>query len=745
MADFSTLVDDFEDGSFDTAKWSRTSSTTVVESDGRVTIDADSEHYINYGSRLYPATNYNLDGSSVYFKIDKGTAGNFHVFIHNSNRGYVFRMVGGPTRIAAGIVDNGSAYGFSSFINYSATTMAYLRFRSDGSGAYAEYSEDTSSWTLLKSWTNSDLNVDRSSMRVLFYGDGGGVLHVESVNTPPAPPDTIVTVENAAAATAQAMVPDVVAPPATTILAPAMRGAGTDDFEIPTITTTKQTVLPPALTATATAPVPELQIGPPPTTIDAVSASAQASALAPEVFLVTTIVAVTASVSGRFPAPVGGEQGFPYVAMPARATASMIAPLGGDSVILDVPSMLVFAQMLLPSLATRPALDSWQVHDDFEGDELSDIWEVGYQGLLLPEGPGGPAPSIPLTQVPFIIDGEMTLQAGTIIQTRDWTTFGEWAYRVEMNEIPTDSDVIVAMGLFAAYGELPGYPYSAEYEAVMAWYSYIVNGRRYVYRGWGVYSPNWDDSFSEEYDPDPYNPVAILTSPHSRSAQNMTKADSGDLPPGGGSGQGYVPYWPMKGPYNNSYEARPLKLVIQVTGPAGSSVTITGINVRPPATRIAIPTATLVADVDAIVDHTYPRLYTGVIGPKSMKPPVMRTTARFLKPADRAVMLVENAASLGLAVFLSPENAGLARPVQVFPMDAVAFASLIPPILIGEPVDVVVEGATAFGTARAVAPNTSGTIKKAFGITAFQKRKMAIKIEFHKMELGIGARELVSA
>ena len=418
---------------------------------------------------------------------------------------------------------------------------------------------------------------------------------------------------------------------------------------------------------------------------------------------------------------------------------------GGPPTRVTAPSCSATTRMPIPTLSFRPVLDSWQLHDSFDGDELDpNLWVAGYQGFLLPEGPGGPAPPQPLDEAPFIVDGVMVLRAGTTITSRDWLSYGEWMFRVEMEVIPDDSEVIVAMGLFAAYAETPGYPYSAEYENQMGWFSYPLNGRRYIWRGWGVYSPNWDDLKAEEYDQDPYNPVAILTSPHLRMGQNIMKYDTGDKIRPSGSG-GAVPYWPMEEGYDNPFEARLLRLVIQVTGPPESGVVITGINIVPPATRIVIPTARLIGDVEKIVDHTNSRPYEGVRGPRTIRPPVIRTTARFLRPNERASMLVEYPMRVTWAEFLFPEWAGDARPVVSFVPDAIAFASFIPPILVGEPVDVVIEAEPALGVARAHPPETSGTIKVALGITKFEFSKMPIKIGFHEMTVTIGMRELVSA
>jgi Concanavalin A-like lectin/glucanases superfamily len=437
---------------------------------------------------------------------------------------------------------------------------------------------------------------------------------------------------------------------------------------------------------------------------------------------------------------------------------------GGPPTSIEVPTARVVTSTPVPTIAVRPVIDSWQIHDDFSGDELDpELWTVGYQPQFLQaEGPNGPAPPVPLDEVPFLIDGKMIVRTGTMLTSRDWFTFGEWVARVSMEPVSWDSKVTIAIGLFATFpqdGDFCGYsfpytpgcpvvgmPYTKEYENQFAWWSYDLNGRRYVTRAWGVYSPLYDDSSSIEITP--YDPAqalhsnAVITSPISREAQFIAHYDSGDVKFGYPS-TGFMPYWPSEGPYDARYETRALRLAIQVSGPPGESITITGINLTKPATKFVIPTAHLQANVEAILDHTFPRPYAGPQLPRSIKVPVMRTTARFIAPPPSVRIAGETMRAI--ADFRFPDWAGDALPTWVYPGPMSAFGGSLSPILVGEPQDVVIDAPVAAGTGRAFPPETSGVVGKAFGITKFTIRKVPVEITFRSISVTISMRELVTA
>jgi hypothetical protein len=184
MALISTLVDDFNDGIVDPAKWPN-SFGTYSETGGRARIVCDTG-FNAYSSAL----NYTLAGSSIYLRGYAPAAGGAtteawaQILIKSStggtDLGFELRALTGELVMFSrtGFFDAGAV-----LIPYSATAHAWLRVRETGGTTYWDTSPDAATWTNRRSLTSpawvADTNIE---FQLIAHRDSGTVDFAEFDN-----------------------------------------------------------------------------------------------------------------------------------------------------------------------------------------------------------------------------------------------------------------------------------------------------------------------------------------------------------------------------------------------------------------------------------------------------------------------------------------------------------------------------------------------------------------------------------
>lgn len=144
-----TLVEDFNDNSFDTAKWSRNNATQVVEQNQRLEISSQATAGYFYAESADP---YNLTDSDGFVRVVN--AGNQSLA---SLEVYAPQLVADTDNSLFWLISGGSLLAFKkvvgtptqvgSGLTFSATTHKYLRIREASGTTYWEYSANGSDWT----------------------------------------------------------------------------------------------------------------------------------------------------------------------------------------------------------------------------------------------------------------------------------------------------------------------------------------------------------------------------------------------------------------------------------------------------------------------------------------------------------------------------------------------------------------------------------------------------------------------
>lgn len=148
----STLIDNFNDNSFDTSKWSDPSAG-ALEQNQRLEISNGSGAYT-----IVSATQtYDVDEAAFAVQIsDIGPSYTsqevgIRLYLNSTNIVWIF---GGNGNLVAYQLVAGSQTSLAS-ATYSATNHKYLRIRESGGTFYFDYSADGTSWTNLTSTTNN--------------------------------------------------------------------------------------------------------------------------------------------------------------------------------------------------------------------------------------------------------------------------------------------------------------------------------------------------------------------------------------------------------------------------------------------------------------------------------------------------------------------------------------------------------------------------------------------------------------
>lgn len=149
MAYMNTLIDKFDNDSFDTDLWSRTNATQVVEEDGVLKIASIIAG--NYVACTSDAS-YNLTGSYVYIKvIDAGDQDleSWETYpitvILNASNNVQWSLIGGVLQVYKLVSDVSNSVG--SPLAYDADVHKYLRIREASGTLYFDYSTDGITWT----------------------------------------------------------------------------------------------------------------------------------------------------------------------------------------------------------------------------------------------------------------------------------------------------------------------------------------------------------------------------------------------------------------------------------------------------------------------------------------------------------------------------------------------------------------------------------------------------------------------
>lgn len=145
MAAISTLVDNFNDNSFDTGLWTRSSATNIKEQNQRI------EHSGTASAYLVSATTYDTTSSNIQFKLTFTTGLSYAVGLTTAavpdlNTDAVRWIIAG-TLLRAQYYNGGSGATVGADLTYSSTTHAYLRIRESSGTTYWDYSSDGINWT----------------------------------------------------------------------------------------------------------------------------------------------------------------------------------------------------------------------------------------------------------------------------------------------------------------------------------------------------------------------------------------------------------------------------------------------------------------------------------------------------------------------------------------------------------------------------------------------------------------------
>lgn len=275
MAAWDTITDDFP-GSALSALWEGSYGTASVVSGNRVAIDAVAYSGIN-------SVNHNLTNSSIVIRAEVSPGG--------GSSGVDLREDGATLIGRIEFVYTGGNIEFktpagSTFVTYSATTMAWWRYRHTTDTLYLETSPDGITWTVRKSEAVASTVVDVMDIEVTAgpYLSTGTTAYFSKLNLAPTLPvlvtiarvHAIGTVVPTATSTptpaviarvhaVSAVTPTATATPPLTVVArtsvipvPSVSSGSGVTNATPALIVSDQAVLAPAITASATVVVPAL-------------------------------------------------------------------------------------------------------------------------------------------------------------------------------------------------------------------------------------------------------------------------------------------------------------------------------------------------------------------------------------------------------------------------------------------------------------------------------------------------------
>ena len=158
MAPASALTDNFDDNSFDTAKWSEFEETwTADEANGEIEMTSTTAAG---NISVYSPNYYNLTGDSFYLKlvdegnIDLASYRLYFIAQLDDNNNIGFKLNGSGSKKIEAIKTVGSESVVGTGVTYNGTTHLWLRIRESGGTTYWDYSSDGSTWNNLTSTSN---------------------------------------------------------------------------------------------------------------------------------------------------------------------------------------------------------------------------------------------------------------------------------------------------------------------------------------------------------------------------------------------------------------------------------------------------------------------------------------------------------------------------------------------------------------------------------------------------------------
>lgn len=185
MALISTLVDNFEDNSFDTGLWSRTNSSNMLEQNNRFEMSAVS------GTRTFISVNtYDLTSSSIVWKVPSFTCVlspprcGVKIETGNTQTNVIFFDFSSLNNFRLSKIVAGTTTFGTTLQAYSSSTL-WFRIRESGGTVYGDYSADSLTWTNLDSFATP---ITITALRYFagtssFISDANGIF-IDSVNTP---------------------------------------------------------------------------------------------------------------------------------------------------------------------------------------------------------------------------------------------------------------------------------------------------------------------------------------------------------------------------------------------------------------------------------------------------------------------------------------------------------------------------------------------------------------------------------
>ncbi len=187
----STLTDNFDDNSLDTAKWSATQNTGYPLSETNSQIQVSNTTTDSGGGWLISVNNYDATASNLTVQlVDGGNCTNTslntwvdtRLQIDNSNNVQV--SCNQNTLKAAHRV--GGTFTMIASMAYNPLTMKWIRLREGGGATFYEYSLDRTTWTTLASEPNPiSLTVVKVQLAGNAWPGPAGTVKVDNVNTLP--------------------------------------------------------------------------------------------------------------------------------------------------------------------------------------------------------------------------------------------------------------------------------------------------------------------------------------------------------------------------------------------------------------------------------------------------------------------------------------------------------------------------------------------------------------------------------
>ncbi|WP_435610048.1 hypothetical protein [Streptomyces sp. C10-9-1] len=193
MPGFDTLIDDFDDGTVDTVKWSQ-SYGDPIEEDGRAKVPCTTGY-----AGLRSASSYTLADSGLFLRIYPPAAGGAtsaaaSIFVQTTTGGTDAGILIDAAQNAVGLyLREGYADGAAVFLTYDVGDHAWIRIREDAGTLYWDTSSDGLTWTNRRTATSPAWASDETlSVVIEGHRDAGTADYVQADNFNVAP-YTVVT------------------------------------------------------------------------------------------------------------------------------------------------------------------------------------------------------------------------------------------------------------------------------------------------------------------------------------------------------------------------------------------------------------------------------------------------------------------------------------------------------------------------------------------------------------------------